>query len=462
MKNIHLPVLMLVLVFGGKVNAQVTSDSIGDSSTEKLNSTLPQDGVIPYLPLDSTYFRTETGISIGKVHFKPTVNFYFRPEGTVNYKGATMPEDTGHLNFYLRADFGGRLSLPKNIDMVLNIQSNGIYTRSFGPLDRTVSLFEAYVDMKKLDKDGKLSLRVGRMSIGRTGNELLIGDNGFGTGRSFESVRFQYHTPHSNHEVLWAQLYQEAPDSVNFDWNHPIFLATLNTFHFSPAVNLDANMPYIIDQYNSGYRTSVFMPGVRLFGAINNFQYNAEFIYQTGTGHGIVTDAATCKVNASVMELAAGYLLSDKKLLIDFTYYRGSGDDQPNDNELKSYNYLWQNEHRRFGHIDAFKGSNVQAGTIHLDWKIGRLVATGIYGVYAEVLEPLDNSTGVATVPLSSITTTSKSLGYGGDWYVNYFYNHYLNVQLSTSVFSPGEYFTAASGIDKTMFRFFLIMTLKI
>jgi hypothetical protein len=175
-------------------------------------------------------------------------------------------------------------------------------------------------------------------------------------------------------------------------------------------------------------------------------------------------------VNAYAMEFSGGYLSSDNKFCIDVSYYRGSGDDDTSDGDLKSYNVLWQNEHRRFGYIDAFKGSNVQASTVHVDYRIGRLVSVGLHGIFAQVLELKDRSTGIATIPLGSITTTNSEIGKGGDVYVNYYYNHNLNFQLSASAFSPGEYFTAVNGLDengdpnieKTMGRLYLLMALRI
>ena len=315
-----------------------------------------------------------------------------------------------------------------------------------------------------------MSLRFGRMDIGVYGTEIIVGNNAFGNGRSFESVRYIYKTQKWQSDLMWVQLYQEAPDSANFDWNHPIFLGTFNKFNFSPSINLDANLPFIIDQYNSGYRTTVFMPDIRLHGHLSNFRYSAEYILQTGTAKGILNENITGTVNSYAAEVSAGFATSDNKLQIDLAYYRASGDDNTADGDIKSYNVLWQNEHRRFGYIDAFKGSNVQATTLHLDWQIGRLISTGFHGVIANVLELKDRSTGIATVPLGPITTTSTSIGSGGDVYLHYYYNHNLNFQLSVSMFSPGEYFTAVNGldengdpnIDKTMTRLYLMMALKI
>ncbi len=469
--------LLLIFFFIGsmisKVNAQYTSSLPEDYSSEAAHSILPADGIIPYLPIDTDYFSDihlrlmdDGSLSVmplqKKVQFNPLVNFFFRPEGTSNYKEAGIARDTGHLNFYLRGDFGGRVSLPKNIDMVFNLQSYGVYRRSLGPLDPNLSLYEAYVDMKKLDRAGKLSLRFGRMCLGKYGTEILVGDDDFTKGRSFESVRLHYKAERSTHDLIWLQLYQQAPDSAEIVWNHPLLVSSFNTFHLSDGINLDVNIPYLISQFNSGFNTSVFMPDVRIFGHLSNIRYSAEMIYQSGSGHAIVTKEAKCTVKAYAAEVSAGYFTQDDKLSVDLTYYRASGDDKQGDKEIKSYNVLWQNEHRRFGFIDAFKGSNVQAATFHLNWKLGRLVATGVHGVYASVLESKDRSTGIATVNLNTLTTTNKTIGYGGDWYLNYFFNHYLNLQFTTAVFSPGEYFTAVNGIDETMVRMYITLALRI
>jgi hypothetical protein len=442
------------------MQAQGTSED--PNEMEMVHSVLPADGIIPYLPEDTSGHADQIFPATGKVQFRPTAYFFFRPESTSNYKEAGMVEDTGHLNFYLRGDFGGNVSLPKNIDLVFNLHSYGVYSRSFGPLDQSLSLYEAYVDMKKLDRNGKLSLRFGRMSLGKYGTEILVGDDDFARGRSFESIRFRYKGNRSVHDLIWAQLYQAAPDSVNFDWNHPIFLGSFNTYHLTEAFNFDVNFPYIIDQYNSGYRTSVYMPDARIFGKLNQLRYSAEFIYQGGPARGIITDEVLGKVKAYAGEASIGYETDDDRFEIDLSYYRASGDDDLSDDQLRSYNVLWQNEHRRFGYIDAFKGSNVQAATLHLNWNAGKSVATGIHGVWAQVLEQRDRSTGIAAGPIPADLPSSNSIGIGGDWYLNYYYNQFFNFQLSASVFSPGEYFTAVNGIDETMFRLYLLMLVKI
>jgi hypothetical protein len=469
-KTIFVAVLLLFVV-NTTMQAQY-SDSLKNTSTEIAHSILPIDGVIPYLPKDSSFNSENITINNDYAWFKPTANFFFRPEGTFNnYKGAGLPIDTGGLNFYLRGDFGARISFPKNIDMVFNMQSYGTYSRSLGPLDPKISLYEAYVEMKKLDRAGKLSLRFGRFSPGKYGNEILIGDDDFIQGRSFESLRFRYHTDRWTSDLMWIQLYQPAPDSVNFDWNHPIFLATLNTFHISSSINFDVNLPYIIDQYNSGYRTTVLMPDVRFFGHVGQIRYSAEYILQTGSTYAVDSDVKLGTVSANAIEVSAGYFSKNGKWSLDAAYYRGSGDDHPGDADIKSYNVLWQNEHRRFGYIDAFKGSNVTATTIHFDWKVGRLVSTGLHGVIANVIETKDRSTGVASGQIPEVNITVTDIGAGGDVYVNYFYNHNLNFQLSYSMFTPGEYFTLVNGfepggedrlIEKTMGRLYLLMALKL
>ncbi|HJW31452.1 MAG TPA: hypothetical protein VJ508_19620, partial [Saprospiraceae bacterium] len=205
---------LVVIAFAVSMNAQ-------SASKDMAHSILPADGVLTYEPVDTLSDQPDIIPSHGKVQFIPKAYFFFRPETTGNYKEAGITEDTGHLNFYLRGDFGGRLMLPKNIDLVFTLQSYGLYTRSFGPLDKTLSLYEAYIDMKKLDRSGRLSLRFGRASLGKYGTEILVGDDDFVGGRSFESLRFRYKTNRTTSDWMWVQLYQQAPDSANFDWNHP-------------------------------------------------------------------------------------------------------------------------------------------------------------------------------------------------------------------------------------------------
>ena len=468
MKYLILSLFIVINVWATNLEAQMNEPLINDDSTAASHSVLPVDGIIEYMPHDSMYTPDYLGSSSGKIRFTPLVNFFFRPEGTSDYKEAGLPIDTGHLNFYLRGDFGGKISLPKNIDMVFNLQSYGIYTRSLGPLDPNLSLYEAYVDMKKLDRNGRLSLRFGRMSLGKYGTEILVGNDDFTKGRSFESVRLRYKRDRWTSDVMWVQLYQAAPSAANFDWNHPIFLATFNTINFSNAVNLDVNLPYVIDQYNSGFRTSVFMPDVRFFGRASNIRYSAEFILQTGSAVGILDETIEGNVNSYAAEVSAGYVPDNGKISVDLAYYIGSGDDDVADTDIKSYNVLWQNEHRRFGYIDAFKGSNVTATTLHLDWKVGRLVSTGIHGVMANVIEQGDRSTGIAVGALPEFTTNSTSIGYGGDWYLNYYYNHNLNFQFSASAFKVGDYFNEVTkgeigdGVDQIMMRLYLMMALRI
>ncbi len=433
------------------------------AADENAHAILPADGILPYLPKD-TVGQGDQPIALTRhIRFLPKANFFFRPETTMDYKEAGMPEDTGGLNFYLRGDFGARLMLPKDIDIVFNLHSYGLYTRALGPLDQDMSLYEAYVDMKRLNRAGTLSLRFGRASLGKYGTEILVGDDDFARGRSFETVRLRYASRRSTHDLMWVQLYQQAPDSAGFDWNHPIFLGYFNTIRFSDAFSLDAHLPFIIDQYNSGYRTTVLMPDVRIFGAFNRFRYSAEVILQTGSAHGIISDDIDGTVSAYAGEVSAGLFSEDRKWAVDIAFYRASGDDTPGNDAIKSYNVLWQNEHRRFGYIDAFKGSNVQAGTLHLNWNAGRLVDVGAHAVYANVLEPTDRSTGIPTIGnLNNLDTDSKNIGAGGDVYINYYYNRFLNMQFSTSVFSPGDYYTAVTGLDKLMVRAYVMLALQL
>src|SRR6188508_2554689 len=102
MKNTSLAILILLTILGNNVFAQETNPTEMSDSTEVAHSILPVDGIIQYLPHD-TLFKVDALVSTsGKIRFTPMINFFFRPEGTFDYKEAGLPIDTGHLNFYLR------------------------------------------------------------------------------------------------------------------------------------------------------------------------------------------------------------------------------------------------------------------------------------------------------------------------------------------------------------------------
>lgn len=121
MKYLILSLFLVLNVLAGNLDAQMNEPMMPGDTTTVAHSILPVDGIIEYMPHDSMYTPDYIGSSSGKIRFTPLVNFFFRPEGTFDYKEAGLPIDTGNLNFYLRGDFGGKISLPKNIDMVFNL-----------------------------------------------------------------------------------------------------------------------------------------------------------------------------------------------------------------------------------------------------------------------------------------------------------------------------------------------------
>lgn len=446
MRHICIPMLLL---WCGIARAQDEPPSNDHVPTEQPHSVLPADGVVSYLPEHARPVTESVAVS-KDVSVRPTSYFYFRPEGTNNYKEAGRALDTSHLNFYLRADVGAVVSLPADIDLVLTLQSYGVYTVFQGPLNKNITLYEGYVDLKGKE----LSCRFGRMSLGKYGTEMLVGDDDFTTGRSFEAIRFRYTTSGYTSDLMWVQMYQ--PSAVQTGgFAHPVFLSSFNTIRLSDDVTLDANLPFLVDQHNSGMHTYLLMPDARIYGSFAGFKYSAELISQRGWTTGIEDETRKGVVDAYAMELSAGYVPTDGGVAADATYYRASGDDDTADENVTSFNVLWQNGHRRFGFIDVFKGSNVQAATLHLDVNLTNRLHVGLHGVYANVLQPRDPSTGVATNRSQAITTTANDIGIGGDIYLNYFMSHQLNFQVATAFFKPGEYLTAVAGVDKVMLRLY-------
>ncbi len=426
-------------------------------------SILPSDNPLEYQPKHDSVPFGSFGKAGGKLKFTPLVNFFFRPEFTYNYKEAGQPIDTSYFNFYLRTDLGFRLSIPKNIHFVANLQAYGTYTTIIGPLDKTLGLYEAYMDARNM-RNSPFSFRFGRMNLGKYGTEMLVGDDDFIRGRSFESWRLRYETQKVTSDLMWVQLYTFTNDTIfGGAWHHPVFFSAFNTVRIKDEINLDINLPFMVDQYIGPWRTYTLMPDLRLHGNVKGFRYSGEFIYQGGWTKNYLQADRKGSVQAFATELNLGYRHNKGKWSADLSYYYASGDDNESDNTIKSFNTLWQNEHRRFGHIDAFKGSNIQAATLHLNYRVIKEIDMGIHALYARVNEPTDKSPGLSTLAnINRLNTENRNIGYGGDYYINYYLMDFFALQVSVSAFMPGAYTTEINRIGAPMVRAYILACVKI
>jgi stearoyl-CoA desaturase (delta-9 desaturase) len=384
--------------------------------------------------------------------------FFIRPDvrnNDTDFNSAAS--DTGFY-FALRGNLGVAVSLPLDVRAVINLQNYGFYSLKLGPLDDTVRLYEAFVELRNIGGT-PFSYQIGRIELGKYGTELLIGNRDFDQGFSFESWRLRYEVEHIRSDWMWVQQYQTVGTEMSPVLKHPVVLMTYNTFNLLDELSLDAYFIALIARHFEGFQTTTLTAGGRAFGNVDQLDYTAELAYQfgpatrddgMGTGH----------VRAYAFEARAGYRLVDLPLRprIAASFYRASGDHDPSDSVVGSFNLLWQNDHARFGNADRFLGSNLQVikGTLSVDLaEANGDTVLGANGYYATVPEVLDRSNGVLDTTLAPTLRADAShyLGWGADVFLNYNYSPNMLIAVDGSVFVPGDYIHDNIGAKSVVLR---------
>jgi hypothetical protein len=395
--------------------------------------------------------------------FTPEGLVFFRPEMT--YGGTDLDANARQTAFLftLRGDVGLRIDLPRHVGGLVTLQGYGVYTQDAGPLDATMRLFEAYLEMTQIGGT-PLAIRAGRQQLGPFGNQLLIGNKDFENGFSFEAIRVRWAGRRVDANLVWAQLYQEklGLNPAQSTWLHPVFFGSYNTVRIINQVALEAYFIALISKPVGIFTTHTLTAGARLFGAANGFDYSAELAWQFGPAS---TDdgSRTAVINAYALEASAGYTLGRwrRRPRFGLSYYRASGDGNPNDGTLHSFNIIWQNDHGRFGNLDLLKGSNLQVARALLSVPVvPDALTVGASVVYAGVLEPTDPSTGLFPAGTMLPQTAGHDIGAGGDLFLVYAYSNELAITTNVSLLGPLDYVRDVTGRTAPLVRVYVHMQL--
>ena len=388
--------------------------------------------------------------------FTPKAYFYFRPETATNRTDADFDAGDTEFNFALRGDYGARLSLPRDVNLVFQLQSIGTYTVDDGPLDDSVSLYEAYAEMAAL---GPFTLAFGRKMLGDYGGLNVMSNRSFDGGLSFETVRLRYQSEALTSDVMWAQLYHTRPgengaDPVNL---HPVWAGVYNTWRIDARLTLDFYAFVLEAMPMRGYTITAAIPGFRAVGAFGGLSYSGELLYQTGGGSKDSDASATATISAYLLEAAVRYRF-DGALhpTLGATFYRASGDDDPTDDSIATLFKMWPDHHGRFGYMDMFAGPNLQVETLFAevapstDWHLG------VRGVAAQAAEAADPALGALPTGTAVNSASDPDLGFGADLYSDIDYSEHLFFQFALATWFPGTYFENNLGSADMMLPIYL------
>ncbi len=369
--------------------------------------------------------------------------------------------------------------------------------------DSEVQLYQAYIDFEKFFGT-PVRFRCGRQEIVK-GTQFLIGNADFDEGLTFDAVRFThvFHGPGLEIDFWAARLSDNyvnalvtpgSPDDVRFDDDKRDFFGFYSTWTgvHEKANFIDALEFYVLfihDQTGdlndanaalTGRSPAFLRPigmtanfsndfvgedrwtvGGRIYGSliddeVRRLSYNFEMAFQFGdAGHNGAFDMDTGEpvpgggarkqgsiralgIEANVRHRWKEAFLSPS---LEFGYVYASGDDDPYDRTVNTFNPLFQNNHERLGYSDMFFAENIHAFSV-----IGRLhpfskleIGTGVHYFLAAADEDLGAPRAYA--PLTG--NLSHDAAFEFDLFVKYQYSRRVKFIINYSRVQPGKLVTA-------------------
>ena len=374
----------------------------------------------------------------------PFGRLYFRPELGLNRHDYDWGNGDTDFTFTLRTNTGLDVALDNDIHLVVDLQSYGTYNLNAAPLEPGIKLYQGYLDF--VDMGGSpLDLRVGRAELERYGDGMLIAPDRFYDGFSLEQARLRYDTDKVVLNAAWHQLYAPGTSPTGEEtWRNPVLFGTHDTFLINPAFNVDAYWWWLVSKPFMGFATQTYSLGGRVFGATGEagdsltLDYSAEGVWQTGTAKLLTDKSVTATINAYAVNPKVG--LGTGPLHFGLEYYRASGDDDLTDGVIRSFNLMWQDPHGRFGNLDRYLGSNIQAGIVSAEVALGGEMAghLGLNGTTLSVLEAGDPNAGVFEDGSIPRARAPKAIGMGGDLWWRQPVSRQVMWDMNLSVLQPG------------------------
>jgi len=347
--------LALVLIIPS-VQAQGGAVNPGPSSTAE---TAKQSWPLPHEGTKRINRATEGWLTVGG-------EFRMRWEGRQNM-GFRADKDDSYLLTRVR------LNLDLHPGQWFRAFIEGQDSRAFGlavnphppTVQDTFDLRQAYIDFFHRRRKG-LGFRVGRQEL-RFGEERLVGAFNFSnTARTFDAARVYYENKAVRLDVFAAAAVRIEDDRFNRRAKGDNFYGVYATFpKLIPKGQWDvytfwrAQSRLVNEQGRAGDADRVTF-GTRMVGTLPaHFDYGIELVGQVG-------DLAGNEVRAGAAHLLLGYTLADvwaKPRLVG-EYNFASGDHNPTDGKIGTFDQLFPTPHARYGYADQVGWRNIH--DVHL------------------------------------------------------------------------------------------------
>jgi hypothetical protein len=315
------------------------------------------------------------------------------------------------------------------IEAFIQIQDSrrfGAGSGTLAPPTNTIDLHQAYFKVNDLF-GAPLALKIGRQEIAY-GNQRLIGSVGWHPrGRTFDGGVLAYETETASVDLFAARLANRFPVPGAGAGSENL-LGVYSSWAVAAAQTLEvfAILDNDTEDVNDDNRLTRFTPGVTLKGSLSQVSYALEGAYQTGTMQG-------ASIGASLLSATADYSFGGSSApSLGAGYTRLSGDADPTDDELGTFNTLFATNHKFYGYMDYFLSIPADAPQglqdIHVDTSVRVSEAVGVsakFHHFTQTAAPTGGST--------------EAYGQEVDLTLSYQFADPMSVTVGTSTFFPSD-----------------------
>lgn len=241
-------------------------------------------------------------------------------------------------------------------------------------------LQQLFFDLRLLGEDLPLTLRVGRQDL-QYGNQRYVSPLDWAnTRRRFDAVKLFAKGKMWDVDLWYAKpvlVQRKQSDRFNEDFD---FYGAYVTYKGIPNHGLDVYFFAVDDTGNrrnpNGKRgdRSIFTLGSRFWGKSGGFDYEAELSGQWGHWAGDTVQAWSWSLNG-------GYTFADvawkPRLGVGFDW--ATGDDNPRDGKVGTFDQLFPLGHKYFGFLDLIGRQNIVALNVNLSaWPVSKRVKAAV------------------------------------------------------------------------------------
>ncbi len=310
--------------------------------------------------------------------------------------------------------------------------------------------------------DGKkgASAKIGRQMM-LYGDERLVGPLEWANqGRTFDAVKLRYAS-----EKWWVEAFTSSVVKfVDEEFNESDWLddeATRDQMfsgvYFSTTAlgkqTTDVYLFHLDEDYSVG-ETSFVTLGTRMKstpGAFNGWEYDTEMAYQTG-------DAKGKDLEAFAGHWSVGYTFAayswKPRLGIEYNY--ATGDSNPTDGDVETFQNLFPTNHKFYGYMDVFAWQNIHNAAVSLSATPSKKLKAQLdYHMFwiADSSDGWYRANGTSLVrPINSMADSYA--GSEVDLTFIYKYSKNLTLQAGYSHFFAGDYLNATGASDDADFGY--------